>query len=113
MYLVEDRQSPPLLLQGLNKEHRKQINTSKQAVDHPRVMNADKQKQAQQQQQQQQHGATNDNIYNNKLKSRWSNWVEEQNRKNGIRASKPANIVVLKFAGRVASPIHTGHHTSS
>lgn len=30
---------------------------------------------------------------------RWSNWVEEQNRKNAQRASKPDNIVVAKIAG--------------
>lgn len=34
-----------------------------------------------------------------RLQDRWSKWVEDQNRKNEQRASKPDNIVVSKLAG--------------
>jgi hypothetical protein len=67
--------------------------------------------QADTRQQQQQHAENNDNVNiknDNKAKSRWSNWVEEQNRRNEIRASKPDNILTLKFAGIAGIIFHTG-----
>lgn len=54
-------------------------------------------KQQQQHQQHAEHGTLHPNGSN--LKSRWTSWVEKQNRKNDQRASKPDNIVVLKLAG--------------
>jgi hypothetical protein len=45
------------------------------------------------------HHDTKKNGLLTNLKNTWSEWAEEQNRKNAERASKPDNIVVLKFAG--------------
>lgn len=75
------------------------------ASDHVPMSNH-RDSQQQQQQQQHAHNDTHSNApHTNPVKSRWLNWVEEQNRKNAQRASKPDNIVVSKVAGAAISDV--------